>query len=1398
MELLEVRALLSYAELFNPDWSMVLSSFGYSGWLFDQRPGLEYRDYLSGDWAGAVAYNLAESGPVGPTWLEPEFYEPDWQTNSDFSILTPITVNDEEYPTEAWSVITNGDLEIAQGFQMIDTVFGTPMGISPASASGEGAFVPSNRYVLRHSYEITNVSGEEMTDLQLFQFLHSLNAHTSLYDNHPYEGVLGVYQYDTTQFGTEIWESEPCYQGSTVAAQMFDPQGIPAGNPCVLASTGSDSVGWVGDTVALADGFAVFWYERTSQSGHDELSVTVQCFDGSGAPLGPPQLAAEWSGDPLVLSSAAVPLDGGFVALWQGSFEDRRVIVARRFDASGTPLGNLQILREAPDEWTVFYQLRAAPLADGFVITWSEQPPSSPVRILAQRYDSAASPVGETQVVVEEATGLSYRENLAVLPWGDGFLAVWNDTLPDGQNVMAQPFDAAGEPVGDPFPLLTTTTDLILQAFAVPLDDGLLLTWHELTADYRRLVLAQRFDASGLPLTDPPVVVLDAPGVARVHLGGPLGLDDGYVVTWLEEGAGGDRLMTQRFDLSDSPMNAPQVVAEDQDPDDSQFQTQWTWTPVAVDETSFALAYSCEGYRYSVLEDYVTFHSQVAPHAWDNGYYGIEGYDDHESGKPSVGVHLSIEDNALGNADWFDQGLWVSGAQRWDLGALAPGETVVFDVIVSILSGTQVTEDSPGGVANGGASEIGGLEFLFGTVLEPGTLFVSFAPVDVNSHEYQQRIDHGQFGHLSFGIPGSDLQLWDVWFSGEFEGSVELTVHYDDSLLPPGFDESLLGIYHWNGWEWEWLDGVVDPWNDTITFSISSLSPFALGTLSNHPPVLDPIGDQTVDEQTVLQFTVTASDPEDVPPNGLTLHAEGLPPGATFDPETGVFTWTPTEDQDGTYWVTFRVIDDGVPALGDQETILITVEEVNAPPVLDPIGDQSVDEGATLSFTATATDQDLPVQTLTFNLDPASVALGMQIDPRTGVFTWTPTETQQGRFRATITVTDDGANPPTLSHAETITITVGEVVDLAASMSGYSIELRRKGANLELAKRYFTQPFWSAPANTIYKLTIRALENKSDTLTVDYSKGMFQIPDGIVFDAKEGRSTDGLVLKGTSGNDTIEIDADRVVVNGTPYPIAGIERVTLDGGRGNDTYRVAGLGVRTNLIDGWGTDRLDFSHAAVPVSVDLSLAFGQPQRPLQGTDHILALSGVIEHLVGSPFSDILKGNSVANRIWGGAGNDTLYGSSGDDWLYGELGNDVLFGDSGNDLLLGAEGNDQLYAGLGRNILIGGPDADTLRGSYGEEILIGGTTSYDANDAALAALLAEWKSARSFSQRCNNLDAGITHPTLGTIRLKRRDAANPTGTVLDDAARDVLFGGSASDWFLGFATDELRDRGPGDR
>ena len=80
-------------------------------------------------------------------------------------------------------------------------------------------------------------------------------------------------------------------------------------------------------------------------------------------------------------------------------------------------------------------------------------------------------------------------------------------------------------------------------------------------------------------------------------------------------------------------------------------------------------------------------------------------------------------------------------------------------------------------------------------------------------------------------------------------------------------------------------------------------------------------------------------------------------------------------------------VKDGSNAI-DSEDVTVTVTESNENPVLGPIGAKSVDELASLTFTATATDGDNDALEFTLAGTPpsdASITSG-------GAFSWTPTE----------------------------------------------------------------------------------------------------------------------------------------------------------------------------------------------------------------------------------------------------------------------------------------------------------------------------------------------------------------------------------------------------------------------
>ena len=441
--------------LANPNWNITLTDYGYSDFLLDNTPGFEGREYLSGEWGAAVGYTTGGTA-VGPKWLDPQWSYPDWPTLSPFHVASPIsltgTLNADGMPV-AQSIIANNDLQITLHYEMLDTVTGTPMGVTPASATGTGATLLSSRYVLKQTYTIKNISTATVSNIQFFQLLHGLQSQRGLYDNRTYAGQLSEFRYDVTQAGVDAW----------------------------AVGAGSSSAG---------------------------------------------------------------------------------------------------------------------------------------------------------------------------------------------------------------------------------------------------------------------------------------------------------------------------------------------------------------------LEDFIGFHASTAPSGYEIGYYGIEGngVDNHSIGKPTDGVHLSIENNwqtepylSRFNTDVFTPPQrWIAGAQRWNLGNLAPSASVSHDVLLSVRTGTKVVAGTgSSGGCNGGASVPGGLDYQFETVTTEGSCFAGFSRA--TETELAVRIAAGEFTSFTFPTPGSPAQVWDVSFSGTYSGVVNLTLSYDGTLLPAGFDESTLAIHHFSGGTWQTITGTVSPLTHTIAFSTPTLGSFALG-----------------------------------------------------------------------------------------------------------------------------------------------------------------------------------------------------------------------------------------------------------------------------------------------------------------------------------------------------------------------------------------------------------------------------------------------------------------------------------------------------------------------------------------------------------------------------------------
>lgn len=207
--------------------------------------------------------------------------------------------------------------------------------------------------------------------------------------------------------------------------------------------------------------------------------------------------------------------------------------------------------------------------------------------------------------------------------------------------------------------------------------------------------------------------------------------------------------------------------------------------------------------------------------------------------------------------------------------------------------------------------------------------------------------------------------------------------------------------------------------NTSVTFTIDG---------GPQAPQLNSIPDYTVDEHNLLSFTASISNPQD----GAVFYSLGgsAPGGASINSTSGAFTWTPSEAQGpGTYTFDVVATNQTNSALFDTESLTVTVNEVNQPPIIStpsnatvPANTPSTSSLVKRSFTVT--DLDIPVQGLSAWATSSNTSI---VGTPSVVFvsgnTWEVTFPPQPDQHGTVTITlmaSDGVDTSSTSFTVTV------------------------------------------------------------------------------------------------------------------------------------------------------------------------------------------------------------------------------------------------------------------------------------------------------------------------------------------------------------------------------------------
>ncbi|MCR4433435.1 MAG: cadherin-like domain-containing protein, partial [Caldiserica bacterium] len=209
-----------------------------------------------------------------------------------------------------------------------------------------------------------------------------------------------------------------------------------------------------------------------------------------------------------------------------------------------------------------------------------------------------------------------------------------------------------------------------------------------------------------------------------------------------------------------------------------------------------------------------------------------------------------------------------------------------------------------------------------------------------------------------------------------------------------GTPNSVLGTTDSDGLLLNLMDGILADVFIDVTYANVTLPPLRQNPASNsfyvfrfpanQPPVANN-DSYTTEEDTELTVSATGVLANDSDPDTDPLTASlvtGPSYGTLALNSDGSFTYAPASNFNGTDSFTYKASDG--KSYSDPATVFITVNPVNDPPVLEPIGDKSVPEGQTLTFTVTATDPDGdPLTCTASDLPQGATFIG-------NTFSWTP------------------------------------------------------------------------------------------------------------------------------------------------------------------------------------------------------------------------------------------------------------------------------------------------------------------------------------------------------------------------------------------------------------------------
>jgi hypothetical protein len=335
-------------------------------------------------------------------------------------------------------------------------------------------------------------------------------------------------------------------------------------------------------TVAALPGgeFVVAWNQQSTENPNF-YDVYVQRLDANHVPLGAPQLVVPNS-SPRGLTVVA-DSQGNVTVVWNDFG-----IQARRFAADLTPLGTWTRI-DQPGAYGGSFNLvdgsfDATMNAEGdLAVAWRVFRYDGARQNVAQLFDATGEPRGDAFPLGSVGPGSLLGGPKIALDAASNLGAVWRQLDLDGERIVGRIFAADGEPAIDEFTVAdgSDNSDLANASIAMDATGNSVVAWQS-TLNYQTKVLAQRFDSAGLPQGDPITVqsldlrISGYSGWQLDQIDATLAASGQFLVAWrqghdpitqgpqFEPIAAASQFSARVYDATGHPLIDPQVITSDE------------------------------------------------------------------------------------------------------------------------------------------------------------------------------------------------------------------------------------------------------------------------------------------------------------------------------------------------------------------------------------------------------------------------------------------------------------------------------------------------------------------------------------------------------------------------------------------------------------------------------------------------------------------------------------------------------------------------------------------------------------------------------------------------------------------------------------------------------------------